>query len=100
MTRFIMRATLVVAMVFAGLSVTGCTDFERGLAVGTATGVAGTVAANSISKDEHSTENSMYSRGVRNGCSSAHGRWYKNRYNWRNYSTYRDGWRTGYRRCR
>jgi len=102
MKKILMRVTVVVAMVFAGFSMTGCTDFERGMAVGAAAGVVGSVAANSGTNNRHyrSSRSSMYNRGVNNGCSSARGRWYKSSYNWRNYSSYRSGWRSGYRRCR
>jgi len=102
MKKILMRVTVVAAMVFTGFSMTGCTDFERGVAVGTAAGVAGTVIATdgSTNRPSRPSRNRMYNRGVKNGCSSARGRWYKSSYNWRNYSNYRSGWRDGYRRCR
>jgi len=97
-----MRIAMAGSLVLAGVSMTGCTDFERGFVTGTAVGVGGTVLAHesgrSSARGRYSR--SYYSRGYSNGCSSARGRWYKSSYYWRNSSSYRNGWRSGYRRCR
>ncbi|NKQ40526.1 MAG: hypothetical protein HF962_03040 [Sulfurovum sp.] len=98
MKKVLMKIAIIGSMVLAGSTMTGCTDFERGLATGAAVGVAGTVIANENRRPTYSR--SYYNRGYNNGCSSARGRWYKSSYYWRNSSSYRNGWRAGYRRCR
>ncbi len=98
MKKMLIKVAIIGSMVLAGFSMTGCTDFERGLATGAAVGVGTTVIANESSRPRYSR--SYYNTGYRNGCSSARGRWYKSSYNWRNFRSYRNGWRSGYRRCR
>jgi len=98
MKKMLMKVAIIGSMVLAGFSMTGCTDFERGFVTGAGVGVAGTVVANESSRPRYSK--SYYNTGYRNGCSSARGRWYKSSYYWRNFRSYRNGWRSGYRRCR
>ncbi len=97
MKKTLMKAGIIGSMVVAGITMTGCTDFERGLGTGVAVGVAGTVIAHESSRP---SSRGYYNRGYNNGCSSARGRWYKSSYYWRNFASYRNGWRSGYRRCR
>jgi len=92
-----MKIAIIGAMVMAGVSMTGCTDFERGLAAGAAVGVGTTVIANESRTPRYSR--SYYDRGYRDGCRSARGRWYKSSYYWRNFRSYRNGWYSGKRRC-
>jgi hypothetical protein len=98
MKKFITKVALSGVLVLSGLSMTGCTDFQNGLVTGTAVGVAGTMIAKESSNSNNSK--SYYDAGYDNGCSSANGRWYKSKSRWRNYASYRNGWRNGYKRCR
>jgi len=98
MKKQFIKIIILGSLVFTGLNITGCTDFERGLATGAAVGVGTAVIAN---ESKHSNyRGSYYNRGYRNGCTSAQSRWYKNSYYWRNFAGYRNGWRDGYRNCR
>jgi len=97
MKKMLMKIAVITSIVVAGFTMTGCTDFERGLGTGVAVGVVGTVVANESNRPSY---RSYYNRGYNNGCSSARGRWIKNRYDFRNYRSYRNGWRAGWRRCR
>ena len=99
MKMLFVKVMTVGVVVLAGLSMTGCTDFERGFVTGAGVGVAGTVIAHESTR-RPSYSRSYYNRGYGNGCSSARGRWYKSSYYWRNSGSYRNGWRVGYRRCR
>jgi len=97
MKKLLLKIAVVGSLVLSGFTMTGCTDFERGLAAGAAVGVVGTVAANNNSYAPRRT--SIYRRGYRNGCTTARGRWIKSRYYWNNYRSYRNGWRAGRRDC-
>jgi len=98
MKKVLIKVAVITSMVLAGFSMTGCTDFERGFVGGAAVGVGTAVVANESRRPSYSR--SYYNRGYNNGCSSARGRWYKSSYYWRNFASYRNGWRAGYRRCR
>ncbi len=98
MKTVLLKIAIVGSVALAGLSMTGCTDFERGFVTGAGVGVAGTVIANETRRPAYTR--SYYSRGYNDGCASARGRWYNSRYYWRNSASYRNGWRAGYRRCR
>ncbi len=100
MKKLLMKVAIMGSMVMAGFTMTGCTDFERGFVSGAAVGVGTTIAAHESRGTRTRRGRSYYNRGYNNGCSSARGRWYKSSYNWRNFASYRNGWRAGYRRCR
>jgi len=106
MKRLFMKIAIVSSMILAGFSMTGCTPYQEGLATGLVVG-AGTTSAynnngyrNNDRNNYRTNRNSLYRVGVRNGCNSARGRWYKNSHRWRTSANYRNGWRSGYRRCR
>ncbi|NKQ41052.1 MAG: hypothetical protein HF962_05735 [Sulfurovum sp.] len=100
MKKFITQMAIVGSLAITGVSMTGCTPYERGLVTGATLGVVGSNAFYYRGYNYGYNRNSLYQAGVRNGCNSAHGSWYKNNYRWRNYSNYRSGWRAGYRNCR
>ncbi len=100
MKKFITKVALSSVLVLSGLSITGCSDFQKGLATGAAVGVAGTMIAKDSSNSSSNTTSTYYNDGYDDGCSSASGRWFKSKDRWRNYTSYRNGWRSGYKRCK
>ncbi len=100
MKKLFIKMAIVGTMVLAGFSMTGCTPYERGLATGLVVGAGATSGYYYGGYNYGPNRSSLYRTGVRNGCNSARGRWYKNSYQWRRSVNYRNGWRAGYRRCR
>ena len=101
----------VSALIAATLTFTGCTEDQENLALATAVvGAAVVVASNddgsSKSDYYHHNENYgenrnySYRRGVRDGCDSARGRWFKDHDRFKHDYDYKDGWKAGHRRCR
>jgi len=98
------RLFVIGAFIVATLSFTGCTPYQEGLATGVVVGAVGTAAY----KDNYyyggyyygHNRNNAYRQGVRDGCYSRTHRWRKNRHQYRQNYSYRNGWNAGYRRCR
>ena len=100
MKKIVMKVAVSGLLILSGLSMTGCSDFQKGLVTGTAVGVAGTMIAKDRSTSSSNTTSTYYNDGYDDGCSSASGRWFKSKERWRNSTAYRDGWRNGYKRCK
>ena len=99
MSKNVLKAMTTATVLGAGIWMTGCSDFQRGLVAGTAAGVVTTAIYNYHGHNFGPNRSALYRAGVRDGCRSAEVRWTRNAYRWRTYADYRDGWRAGYRAC-
>ena len=101
----------VSALVAATLTFTGCTQDQENLAVATvAVGAAAVIVSNADGShsdnyyhhghDYGEKRNYTYRRGVRDGCDSARGDWTKDNHKFKHNHHYKDGWKSGHRRCR
>jgi hypothetical protein len=86
---------LIIMSIFAFSSVANCAPFDHG---------ADVVIDNNLyyygGFNFGANRDSNFRQGVKDGCESARGNWRKNIFMYNHILSYRDGWKTGYDRCR